>query len=198
MRMTGMRTATLVTLLITAAGLSAQDRDFIAAMERAQQQRPSSIGSTARIAPATESGTPLRLSGRIAGLDGRPLANAIVFAYHTDKNGLYDAKDKGPHSWRLKGWARSDAEGRFTFETIRPGSYPNERNPAHVHFAAFTPSGERYHAGEVQFSDDPLLSSAQRQQSERDGEFGEVRPVRTDGGMQIVEFALRLKPADRF
>jgi protocatechuate 3,4-dioxygenase beta subunit len=198
MRMNKMRLATLVTLFVTGATLSAQDTQFLQAVERAQQQRPSAIGSTARIAPVSESGTPLVLSGRIAGLDGRPLANAIVFAYHTDKNGLYDARDKGPHSWRLKGWARSDPQGRFTFETIRPGSYPNERNPAHVHFTAFTANGERYHAGEVQFSDDPLLSSAQRQQSERDGEFGPVRPVRTEGGTQKVDFALRLKSSDRF
>ena len=198
MRMTDMRIATLITLLVTGATLAAQDAQYIQALDRAQQQRPSTIGSTARIAPASESGTPLVLSGRIVGLDGRPLTNAIVFAYHTDKNGLYDAKDKGPHSWRLRGWARSDPQGRFTFETIRPGSYPNERNPAHVHFTAFTPSGERYHAGEVQFSDDPLLSAAQRQQSERDGEFGEVRPVKTEGGTQKVDFALRLKASDRF
>jgi protocatechuate 3,4-dioxygenase beta subunit len=83
---------------------------------------------------------------------GTAAAGAIVFAYHTDRGGLYDDPSKGPHSWRLRGWARTDREGRFTFETIRPGSYPNSNNPPHVHFTAFLPNGERYHAGELELS----------------------------------------------
>ncbi|MEO6213763.1 MAG: hypothetical protein ABIP65_09080 [Vicinamibacterales bacterium] len=196
--MTSISAASLVTLLVTATTLAAQDAQFIQAVDRAQEQRPASIASTARIAPATEPGTPLVLSGRILGLDGKPSTHTVVFAYHTDRGGLYDAREKGPHSWRLKGWARSDAEGRFTFETIRPGSYPNERIAAHVHFTAFAPSGERYHAGEVKFDDDPLVSGAERQASMRAGQFGEIRPVRTEGAIQRVAFTLRLQAADRF
>ncbi len=47
---------------------------------------------------------------------------------------------------------KAGADGRFTFETIRPGSYPNSNNPPHVHFTAFLANGERYHAGELQLS----------------------------------------------
>ena len=47
---------------------------------------------------------------------------------------------------------RADGDGRFTFETIRPGSYPNSNNPPHVHFTAYLPDGESYHAGELQLS----------------------------------------------
>jgi len=198
MRMTRMRIATLVTLFVTTTTVAAQDTEFMRALERAQQQRPAALTSSARIAAATEPGTPLVLAGRIVGVDGSPAANAIIFAYHTDRNGIYDAREKGPHSWRLKGWARSDAQGRFTFQTIRPGSYPNERIPAHVHFSAFTSSGERYHLGEVRFADDPLLSASDRAESEREGEFGDVRPVTKEGAAQQVAFTLRMKAANRF
>lgn len=145
----------LVTLLITRATLLAQDVEYVRAVERAQQQRPATLTSTGRIAPPSEPGSPLILRGQLLNLDGSPAANAVVFAYQTDRGGLYDAPAKGPHSWRLRGWVRTGADGRFTFETIRPGSYPNSNNPPHVHFTAFLANGERYHAGELQLSMTP-------------------------------------------
>lgn len=135
-----------------AAVAFAQDVEYQRALERAQQQRPSDLSSTARIAPASEPGDPLVIRGRLLNTSGSAVPNAIVFAYHTDRGGLYDRRENGPHSWRLRGWARTDADGRFTFETIRPGSYPSSNNPPHVHFTAFLPNGERYHAGELQLS----------------------------------------------
>ena len=147
-----MRFATLVTLFITSATLAAQDTQYISAIERAQKQRPAALAATGRIAPASEPGSPLTVRGRVLGVDGSPAANAVIFAYQTDRAGLYDKPENGPHSWRLRGWARADADGRFTFETIRPGSYPNSNNPPHVHFTAFLADGSRYHAGELQLS----------------------------------------------
>ena len=187
----------LVTLFVTTATLSAQDVEYIRAVEQAQKLRPATITSTARIAPVAEPGTPLVLQGRIVKADGSPAANAIVFAYHTDRTGLYDRREAGPHSWRLKGWARAGQDGRFTFETMRPGSYPDSKNPAHVHFTAFLPSGERYHAGEVQFANDPLIPQSARDEGARD-EFGDVRPVRVEGKTEHVTFALRLEPRNKF
>jgi protocatechuate 3,4-dioxygenase beta subunit len=142
----------LVTLLITSVPLAAQDVQYIRAVERAQQQRPSALTSTGRIAPASEPGSPLIVRGQLLNVDGSPAAGAVVFAYQTDRGGLYDKRENGPHSWRLRGWVQTGADGRFTFETIRPGSYPNSNNPPHVHFTAFLANGDRYHAGELQMS----------------------------------------------
>jgi protocatechuate 3,4-dioxygenase beta subunit len=195
-----MRAALFVTAFVTAAHLplAAQDVEFIRALERAQGARPAALQSVARIAPATEPGTPLVIRGRAVGTDGRsPLANAVVFAYHTDRSGLYDRPEAGAHSWRLRGWARTDAEGRFEFQTIRPGAYPSSRIPAHVHFTLFTDGG-RYHAGELRFEDDPYLTARDRENSKREGEFGDIRPVRREGAGEIVEVALRVNPGQRF
>ena len=150
--MTRMRIATLITLLVTGVALAAQDTEYIRAIERAQQQRPQTLSPTGRIASPEEPGTPLIVRGEVTGVNGAPAAGAVIFAYQTDRGGLYDRRENGPHSWRLRGWVRADASGRFTFETIRPGSYPNSNNPPHVHFTAFLPGGERYHAGELQLS----------------------------------------------
>jgi protocatechuate 3,4-dioxygenase beta subunit len=142
----------LVTLLITSATLSAQDLQYIRAVERAQQQRPATLASTGRIAPTSEPGSPLIIRGQLLNIDGSASAGTVVFAYQTDRGGLYDRREHGPHSWRLRGWVKTGTDGRFTFETIRPGSYPNSNNPPHVHFTAFLPNGDRYHAGELQLS----------------------------------------------
>jgi protocatechuate 3,4-dioxygenase beta subunit len=156
--------AIAIAVAAAAAGASAtagaQDVQYQHALERAQQQRPASIGTTARIAPASEPGDPLVVRGRLLRIDGSPATDAIVFAYQTDKGGLYDKRENGPHSWRLRGWVRTDSDGRFTFETIRPGSYPNSNNPPHVHFTAYLPNGERYHAGELQLSMTPPARQA--------------------------------------
>jgi protocatechuate 3,4-dioxygenase beta subunit len=142
----------LVTLLITTATLGAQDVEYQRAVERAQQQRPATLTSTARIAPTSEPGSPLIVHGQLLNIDGSPAAGGVVFAYHTDRAGLYDKRENGPHSWRLRGWVKTGADGRFTFETIRPGSYPNSNNPPHIHFTAFLSNGERYHAGGLELS----------------------------------------------
>jgi protocatechuate 3,4-dioxygenase beta subunit len=144
--------AALLTVLLTSPLLIPQDVQYIRAIERAQQQRPTTLTTAGRIAPEAEPGAPLVVRGQLLNTDGSPAAGAVVFAYQTDKGGLYDKPENGPHSWRLRGWVKSGPDGRFTFQTIRPGSYPNSNNPPHVHFTAFLPGGERYHAGELQLS----------------------------------------------
>ena len=129
--------------------VSAQDVQYARAMDRAQGARPSNLGAKARIAPASEPGDPLIVRGRLRTLDGAAAAGAIVFAYHTDRGGLYDEPSKGPHSWRLRGWARTDDEGRFTFETMRPGAYPGGTIAPHIHFTPFMPDGSRYHTPQL-------------------------------------------------
>ena len=188
-----------VTLLVTAAPLLAQDVEFIRALERAQQTRPAALASSARIAPESEPGSPLVIHGRAYAADRKtPLANAVVFAYHTDREGVYDRPGSSAHSWRLRGWAKTDADGRFEFRTIRPGAYPGRSIAEHVHFTLFTASGERYHAGELNFADDNLVSASARATSERDGEFGSVRAVRREGAVQHVDYRLAVDPSQKF
>ena len=192
-----MRTALsllFVTALVTP--LLAQDASFLATLERAQRDRPSTLSSTGRIAPAAEPGTPLVIHGTVVAEDGRaPVADAVVFAYQTDREGLYHRQ--GESGWRLRGWTKTDAQGRFVFETIRPGEYPSRTIPAHVHFIVYA-GDDRYSDMELRFEDDPLLSASERDRSTRDGEFGGVRPVRREGRTQHVDFRMRLDPRRRF
>lgn len=192
-----MKTAAL--LLSIVATTTVQDWEFVRAYERAQAMKPASVGSVARIAPESEPGTPLVIDGRVYQTDGRtPAAGITVFAYQTDARGLYDAPANGPHSWRLKGWAVTDAEGRFRFHTIRPASYPNSSIAQHVHLHLEGPDVPRRWTTELRFADDPKLSARERTQSERAGMFGGVRPVTRRGGVDHVEVNLKIEDRGLF
>jgi protocatechuate 3,4-dioxygenase beta subunit len=167
-----------------------QDREFVRALEAAQRERPTALSSSGRIAPASEPGDPLVVHGRAVAEDGKaPVAAAVVFAYQTDREGHYNRPGAGAHSWRLKGWVQAAADGRFEFATIRPGAYPQNKIPQHIHLQIFLPDGRRYWADELRFADDPLLPAAERE---------EACKVRTDRGVQHVDFTFRLNPRNRF
>lgn len=169
--------------------LSAQDPRWLKMWERAQEDRPGTIGAVTRIAPESEPGIPLVLHGKVYDRDGvKVLPGVIVFAYQTDRDGLYH--EPGAADWRLRGWARTDANGRFQFTTIRPGSYPNSRNPAHVHFTIERPDGLLH--GEMQFGDDPLLTRRARKKAESPERFDPVRRVAVRDGVQHVRVNLRI------
>ena len=184
--------------LIRSRAADAQDVEYERALERAQRQRPAKLDMTARIAPPSEPGDPLVIHGRVLAADGRTaVANAIVFAYHTDQTGLYAPQGSPAHTWRLRGWARTDANGRFEFHTMRPGAYPSRKEAAHVHFSVYTSDGNRQ-SGALEFDDDPLITEAHRRQENALGEFGAIRKVRREGKTQHVDYAIRLNPSQRF
>lgn len=190
---------TLAVAVAVALSAAPQDREYEAALERAQALRPQRLTSTARIAPEGEPGTPLVINGRVFRADGRtPAPGIIVFAYHTDRTGVYDARANGPHSWRLKGWAITDAAGRFEFRTIRPGAYPGRNEPQHVHFSIEGPSVPRQSPTALEFDDDPKIGAPQREASKAAGPFGGVRPVTKRAGVDHVEINLRIAERGRF
>lgn len=174
------------------AGATTQDVEYLQALERAQRDRPPVLTAAARIAPASEPGTPLVIHGRVFRADGAtPARDMIVFAYHTDATGLYNAPSAGPHSWRLRGWVKTDADGCFEFTTIRPAPYPNRRTAAHVHFTVEGPGVPRQPAG-LTFEGDPLLTDADREASAKAGRFGGIRPIERRDGIEHVTLDIRI------
>src|SRR5262245_61977385 len=102
-------THALSALFLASLPVLLEDREFIRALEVAQLARPAEIKSTARIAPTSEPGTTLVVHGKAFAADGKtPLVGAIVFGYHTDREGRYDMPGAPAHSWRLRGWAKTD------------------------------------------------------------------------------------------
>lgn len=168
----------------------AQDREFVRALEAAQRERPKALTSSGRIAPTSEPGDPLIVHGRAVAEDGKtPIPSAVIFAYQTDREGLYDRPGTPAHSWRLRGWVQTSGDGTFEFATIRPGAYPQNKIPQHIHLQIFLPDGRRYWADELQFADDPLLPANER---------GGACKVRRESGVQHVDFTFRLNPRNKF
>ena len=128
---------------------------------------PSQLSSTARIAPVIEPGEPLRLSGIVENFAGIPQSGVIIYAYQTDASGHYPTDDRlsgdvARHG-RLRAWAKTDENGRYTFQTIRPGAYPGRSTPRHIHLHVIEPGRCTYYLGDVMFSNDPLLTDTMRQ-----------------------------------
>jgi protocatechuate 3,4-dioxygenase beta subunit len=118
---------------------------------------PITLASRARIAPAGEPGAPMSFEGVVTTPGGKPAANVIIYAYHTDAGGIYPPA-ANTHG-RLRGWALTDAEGRYRFDTIRPGAYPGRKIPEHVHMHVIEPGIGTYYIDNLEFLDDPLLTT---------------------------------------
>ena len=108
------------------------------------------------IASSREPGDRLLVEGRVVGSDCQPVAGAIVDVWQADRDGNYDQTST---DYRLRGRMRTDTDGRFAFESIRPGHYPlgNSMRPAHLHVivegAAFPQV-----TTQIYFTGDPFLS----------------------------------------
>lgn len=155
------------------------------------RDRPATPASAARIAPEDEPGEPLRIEGTVRDAQGRAAAGVIVYAYHTDAQGIYPrataaAGGAASRHGRLRGWARTDAEGRYRFDTIRPAGYPNSDLPQHVHMHVIEVGRCTYVIGDLLFDDDPDLTADARRRTSRRGGPGIATPRRDASGVWLV------------
>lgn len=94
----------------------------------------------------------LVLEGRVLSTACQPVAGAIVDLWGCDAQGVYDNT-----GFKLRGNQITDAQGRFRFETLMPGSYGNssfQRTP-HLHVKVQGP-GTPLLTTQLYFSDQPL------------------------------------------
>lgn len=174
------------------------DQDWLRLWREAQRHRPPVLESEGRIAPEDEPGTPLIVDGQVFEPDGAtPAVDVVVFAYHTDLDGLYSRPGE-PGVWRLHGWVRTDGSGRFRFHTVRPAPYPDRSEPAHIHVTLDSPVHGRQWTRSLLFADDPLVGARERAESSAAGRFGNVCGVRMREGVARVQIALRLKASADF
>jgi len=69
-------------------------------------------------------GEPAIVRGRVLDIAGNPITGAIIDVWQTDANGMYDIQDSSEVNGNLRGRFKSDNEGRYEFQTIRPVPYP--------------------------------------------------------------------------
>lgn len=99
-----------------------------------------------RIGPGPAAiGEEIEVAGRLLGLDGRPIAGGFVELWQANAAGRYaHSRDTSPApldpNFQGYGVVRTDAEGRYRFRTIRPGTYPGRTR--HLHFRVGGPGFE--------------------------------------------------------
>jgi protocatechuate 3,4-dioxygenase, beta subunit len=115
------------------------------------------------------------VSGRLFDTEGKPLRNTLVEVWQANAAGRYRHRwDNWPApldpNFTGAGRCVTDDEGRYRFETIKPGPYPwgnhyNAWRPAHIHFSlmgrAFTQRlvTQMYFPGDPFFPYDPIFNS---------------------------------------
>jgi hydroxyquinol 1,2-dioxygenase len=107
-------------------------------------------GNMAKDAP----GIPTFVTGTVRGLDGKPVAGAVLDLWQTDGEGLYESQKGSTEPW-MRGLYRSQADGSYAVRTVAPIAYTipmdgtvgelmektdiSHFRPAHIHFAVSAP-----------------------------------------------------------
>lgn len=127
-----------------------------------------------RLADVDQEGTPLFISGKVSDTDCKPIEKVEVEVWQANHRGEYD--NDSPQ-FRLRGRTKTDAQGRYHFETIVPGRYPiSERisgygqreavyRPRHVHFKVTKPRSrdlitQLYFKGDPYNAVDPYVAES--------------------------------------
>jgi hydroxyquinol 1,2-dioxygenase len=103
-------------------------------------------------------GIPCFVSGTVRGLDGKPIAGAVLDLWQTDGEGLYEEQRRTAEPW-MRGIYKSQPDGSYSVRTVAPISYTipmdgpvgaffnrtdmSHMRPAHIHFAVSAP-GHHY------------------------------------------------------
>lgn len=137
-----------------------------------------------------DGGTRIKLTGIIYQPDGKtPASDVILYIYHTDTSGIYPTRgDETGWARRhgyIRGWIKTDRDGRYTFYTRRPGQYPNRTDPMHIHATILEPNGSYYYLHDYYFKDDPSLSKEEAAKTEIRGGNGRVLSLQPEGELLV-------------
>jgi hydroxyquinol 1,2-dioxygenase len=148
---------------------------------RAESPRTENGGSLLR---SPTPGPALYFRGWVREADGTPVAGAEVDVWHASPVGLYESQDPEQAEMNLRGKFTTDANGEFSFRSIKPSGYPipihgpvgallnaqkrHNFRPAHLHFLVYKP-GFKTVTSQIYSPDDPHL--------ETDSQFGVTRAL---------------------
>jgi protocatechuate 3,4-dioxygenase beta subunit len=159
---------------------------------------PANVSSVGVIGGANEPGESLVVSGQVFAPDGvTPVAGIIVYAYQTDATGEYhnDANSVA----RLHGWAKTDAQGRYEFRTIRPAPYPGRSIAAHIHFHVYGAGFPLQWTPELLFAGDQFIKRAEIDSSAALGRFANVQALtKSSDGVLHCSFNIRVSSTTNY
>ena len=145
-----------------------------------------------------QKGQRLLLTGSVYKSDGKtPAPDVVLYYYQTNIAGRYLHKETekrslppnslGQTHGYIRGWVKTDRQGRYTIYTAKPGAYPSRDEPAHVHITVKEPAlNSSYYLDDFVFDDDKLLTTEKRLAMKNRGGGGVLRLVQRDG-LQVGE-----------
>lgn len=154
--------------------------------EAINEGQPKTVNWRTAIASSAEKGEPLEITGVIYQQGGKtPAKNVILYIYHTDATGYYtpaaEATGFARRHGHLRGWMKTDNQGRYKFTTVKPAIYPDRTLPAHIHPVIKEPEKNAYYIDEFTFEGDPILTPAYRAKLENRGGSGIVKLTKQNG-----------------
>jgi hydroxyquinol 1,2-dioxygenase len=153
-------------------------------------------------------GQALFFKGFVLDEKNNPVAGADVDVWHSSTVGLYENQDPAQADMNLRGRFVTDADGSFSFRSVKPAGYPvptdgptgallraqqrHNMRPAHLHFLIYKP-GFKTIASQVYDPEDPYL--------ETDSQFGVTRAlignyVKRGDGSYVLEFNFVLEAGE--
>ncbi|CAL2103514.1 Intradiol ring-cleavage dioxygenase [Tenacibaculum sp. 190130A14a] len=127
-----------------------------------------------------ENAPKLKITGTIFQKDGKtPAENIIIYVYHVDRTGRYTPSAR-PFGWekrhgQYRGWLKTTKDGKFTFYTFRPASYPGTQIAEHIHIYLKEPNTTPYYIDSYLFESDPNLTENERHSQKKRGGSGIVQ-----------------------
>lgn len=149
------------------------------------------LTSTDTLPGYENSGPKLKIFGTVFKNDGiSPAQDVIIYIYHTNRKGIYQTTGNET-GWAkrhglIRGWVKTAKDGKYTFHTFRPASYPDGSEPEHIHITVKEPEKNEYYLDDFLFEDDPILTKSKRNKSENRGGSGLMKPV-NQNGILIIE-----------
>jgi protocatechuate 3,4-dioxygenase, beta subunit len=160
--------------------------------EAALEADAAKLTPNARIAPVGELGEAMRIQGTVFASNRKsPVGGVILYAWQTNAAGLYangtqDTEMSRLHG-RLRAWVKTDASGRYQFDTIKPAPYPDENLAAHIHLVVLEPGKRPYWIDDVVFDGEFGVTARYRREMTNKGGNGIVRLVKEPSGTWIAQ-----------
>lgn len=187
--------ASALPLLASCGGDAAAQRTdtVLDSIKRNALQNPNGEWSGAISAPADVSwrtvlsderdkGEPIEISGIVYRPDGKTIAsNTLIYLYHTDFEGYYGRTGAVHRHGKYRGWMLTDDKGRYSFRTIKPAPYPENRFAAHIHMTLTTTTMREDWVDSILFEGDKLISARERETAGKKGGFNPILSFEKSG-----------------
>ncbi len=129
------------------------------------------------ITSPNEAGTRITVKGQVLDKKGAPQKNSLLYFYQTSDYGWYAdtavhilEKEGDMKHARLFGYLKTDDNGEFSFETIKPNGYPKSSITGHIHVQCWgSESRSLAIPSELHFEDDRRMTKLRKKEILEEG-----------------------------